>query len=133
MYNKECTRLDTFAAEGRDGNGEVVAIDEADVIEVLVVAEGNLGKRGGRGSTEAVAEKVSAAVSGGAAAAAGGVEGAAVAAPHAARPAGGKLEGVGLVRQQLESALGQNRFPTARLDSRPDRVGALVVHRHCCT
>lgn len=134
MYNKQhCTRFDTFAAEGRDGNGEIVAIYEADVIEVLFIAEGYLRKRGGRRTTEAVAEKVSTAVSGGTAAATGGVEGAAVAAPHATRPAGGKLEGVGLVRRQPESALGQNRFPTARLDSRPDRVAAFVVHRHCCT
>lgn len=72
--------------EGSDGDGEIVAVHEADVVEVLVVAQGELGERGGRGAADAVAEEGATAVPGGAAAAAGGVEGAAVAAPEATRP-----------------------------------------------
>lgn len=74
------------AFEGGDGHGDVVAVDEGDVVEVLVVAEGDFGECGGRGAAEAGAEEGAAAVTGGAAAVAGGVEGAAVAAPETAGP-----------------------------------------------
>lgn len=58
------------AFERLDGDGQVVPVDEAHVVEVLVVAKGDLGKSGGWGPAEAATEEVAAAVTGGAAAAA---------------------------------------------------------------
>lgn len=121
----------TGAAEGSDGDGEIVAVDEADVVEILVISESNLGKSGRRGPANAIAEEVAAAVPGGAAAAAGGVEGAAVAAPHAAGPPRREAESIRLVRRQLETSPGQHRLPGTRLNPRPNRVTTLVVQRHC--
>lgn len=62
------------------------AIHEAHVVEILVIAQSELGQSGGRSAADAVAEEWAAAVAGGAAATTGGVEGAAVAAPEAAGP-----------------------------------------------
>lgn len=76
---------------GGDGDGEVVAVHQADIVEVLVVSEGDLGEGGRRCAADAVAEEWPTAVSGGATAATGSVEGAAVAAPEAAGPEGGKV------------------------------------------
>lgn len=89
-----------------DGDGEVVAVHEADIVEVLVVTEGDLREGGGWGAADAIAEEWATAVASGAAAASGGVEGAAVAAPEAAGPEGGKVEGVDLLWWELEAAAG---------------------------
>lgn len=83
------------AAKWPHRDGEVVTVDEADVIEVLRVgggAESYLGECGRRSAAEAVAEEIAAAVTGGAAAVAGGVEGAALAAPDATGPRVGEAE-----------------------------------------
>nr|GLL35326.1 hypothetical protein CR513_13447 [Ipomoea trifida] len=107
-------RMLTGASEGSDGDGEIVAVDEADVIEILVISESDLGESGRRGAANAIAEEGAAAVPGGAAAAAGGVEGAAVAAPHAAGPPRREAESIRLVRRQLETSPGQHRLPGPR-------------------
>lgn len=88
---------------------EVVAVDEADVIEVLRVGgrpKCHLGESSRRSAAEAVAVKVATAVTSGAAAVAGGVKGAALAAPDAAGPSVGQAEGVGLVGLKEEAASG---------------------------
>lgn len=118
------------ALGGRYGNGEVVAVDEADIVEVLVVSEGDLGESGRRSTAGAGAEEGSTAVAGGAAASAVGVEGAAVAAPQATGPERWEAECVGLVGGQLEAAAGEDGLAGARLDSGPHGVGALVVESY---
>nr|GMD35630.1 hypothetical protein CR513_13447 [Ipomoea batatas] len=104
----------TGAPEGSNGDGEIIAVDEADVIEILVISESDLGESGRRGAANAIAEEGAAAVPGGAAAASGGVEGAAVAAPHAAGPPRREAESIRLVRRQLEASPGQHRLPGPR-------------------
>ncbi|PON49806.1 hypothetical protein TorRG33x02_316420 [Trema orientale] len=47
----------TASPERRDGHPEVVAVDEADVVEVLLAPEGDLGKRRRRSATSAGAEE----------------------------------------------------------------------------
>lgn len=117
----------TAGSERRDGHPEVVAVDEADVVEVLLAPEGDLGEGRRRGASGTCAEEGAAAVAGGAAAAAVGVEGAAVAAPEAAGPERREAEGVGLVGSELEAAAGQEGLTRTGLDPGPNRVGALVV------
>lgn len=85
-------------------DGEVVAVDEADVIEILFVTEGYLREGGRWGSTDSVAEEWATAVTSGATASAWSVEGAAVTTPQAAGPEGRDAEGVGLVWWELEAA-----------------------------
>lgn len=68
----------------RNGDCEVVAVHEAHIVKVLLVAECDLGQGCRWGAAETVAEERAAAVAGCAASAAGGVEGAAVAAPDPA-------------------------------------------------
>lgn len=92
-------------SERRDRDGEVVPVHEAHVLEVLL-AEGDLGEGRRRCASHAVAVEGTAAVTGGAVAPAGGVEDAVLAAPDAAGPAGGDLEGVSLVGEEAEAAAG---------------------------
>ncbi|KAK3027894.1 hypothetical protein RJ639_040835 [Escallonia herrerae] len=120
------------ALEGRDGDGEVVAVDQADVVEVLLAAEGDFGEGRRRCATDAVAEEGAAAVARGAAAAAGGVEGAAVAPPDAAGPGSREVEGVGFGRCEHEAAASEDGLAGAGLNAGPDWVGALVVHCYRC-
>lgn len=44
------------AFERGDGDGQVIPINKADIIEVLVAAEGDFGKSGRRSAAHAVAE-----------------------------------------------------------------------------
>lgn len=94
------------AFEGRDCDGEVVAVYQADIVEVLVVSEGDLGESSRRCAADAVAEEVTAAVAGGAATASGGVEGTAMATPESAGPEWWEAERVGLVWWELEASAG---------------------------
>jgi len=75
--------------EWGDGDGQVVAVHQAHVVEVLLVAQGQLRQGRRWASPDAVAEEGPAAVTGGAAPAPADVEGAAVAAPEAPGPEGG--------------------------------------------
>lgn len=117
----------TATLEGEDGDGEVVTVHKADVVEVLVSGEGDLGEGGRRGAAEAVALEGVAAVAGGAGSAAGGVKGAAMTPPDAAGPEGREGEGVSGSRRELETAAGENGPAGAGLESRPHRVLAFVV------
>lgn len=63
-----------FAAEGCDGNGEIVAVHQADIVEILIITKGNLSKSGRRGPTNPITEEGPATITGGASAAALGVK-----------------------------------------------------------
>lgn len=94
----------TGAFERRNGNRKIVAVDKADIVEILVVSQGNLSECRRRCAADSVAEEVASAVSGGAASAARGVEGAAVATPESAGPERWEAERVGFVRCELEAS-----------------------------
>lgn len=110
----------------RDRYRQVVAVHQAHVVEVLLPKR-YLHQRRRRSAANPVAEQGAAAVAGGTAAAAGAVEDAVLAAPDAAGPADGGAEGGRLVGEEAEAAAGEDGLSGARLDRRPDRVGALVV------
>jgi hypothetical protein len=116
----------------RHGDGDVVPVHQAHVVEVLRGRdgrEGNLRQRGGRRSPGPVAEERAAAVARGAAAAPRRVELAALPPPHAARPPAGQVDGGGAVGGQLHPAACQELFARAGLDARPHRLWAPVVQR----
>lgn len=98
----EAARVRAVRRRGPDEHGQVVAVDEAHVVEVLpsVAVQGELGEGCRWGRPRAVAlRRVCAAVArgaGGAAAAGFGGEVAAGARPEAAGPARGRVEGAGL-------------------------------------
>lgn len=99
---------------GDHEDGEVVAVDEADVEEVEPggAADGELREGGGRGGSSAGALDVAGAAVGAGAgeAAGGGVGGAESAGPETTRPkGGGGLEGAGLPGGQREAGGGQRR------------------------
>ena len=123
--------------------GQVVAVDEADVVEVLVavVVERELGEHGGRRRPRAAAlDLTGAAVARGAGPLAGGVEGAAGAAPEAARPPLRRVQRAQLPRREREARGLQRRRPRAGQQARPHRVAAAVgegerdaAYRPCAT
>ena len=113
--------------EGGDGDGQVVTVDEAHVVEILLRTQGDLGEGGRRCAAHAVAEKGAAAVAGSAAAPAVGVEGASVTAPDAAGPGGWDVEGVGLVGWELEASTSKDGLACAWLYAWPHWMWAFVV------
>jgi hypothetical protein len=127
---------------GLDEHGQVVAVDEADVVEVLPAGavERELGERGGRRRPGAAAlDPAGAAVARGAGTPAAGVEAAAGARPEAARPPLRRVQRARLPRRELEPRGLQRRRAGAREDPRPHRVRAPVgegegdaAHRRRC-
>ncbi|BAT06568.1 Os08g0548650, partial [Oryza sativa Japonica Group] len=125
----EAAGVGAVGGGGLDEHGEVVAVDEADVVEVLAVGavEGELGERGGRGGARAAALHLAgAAVPRGAGALAGVVEFAAGARPEAARPPRRRVEGARPPRREREAGGLQRRRAGARQHPRPHRVRAPV-------
>lgn len=117
-------------------HGEVVAVNEADVVEVEPVRaiEGELRQRGRRHRARPGA------LDGGGAAVArdadkpalSGVLGAEGAAPQAAGPGRGHGDGVGLAGLEGEPGGGELRGAGVGEDAGPDGVGALVEDREGC-
>ncbi|RDY03024.1 hypothetical protein CR513_13447, partial [Mucuna pruriens] len=114
-----CVAAFPRSLERGDGDGQVVTVHQAHVVEVLLVAQGELRQGGRWGTAYAVAEEGPTAVASGAAPAAGGVEGAAVAAPEAPRPESWELECVGFVWWELEASAGKNGLSCTGLDPGP--------------
>lgn len=117
------------AAGGRHRHRQVVAVDQADVVEVhpAAAAEGELGEGGRRGGTGTAALRpAGAAVAGGAGALPFAIEGASGAAPEAAGPAGGGLEGAGGALPELEPSRLQRLAAGAGQDPWPNGVGTAV-------
>lgn len=116
-----------FTSEGRHRNGEVVAVDEADVVEVLG-SKGDLSESCGRDTASAVAVEGAAAVARCTAAAVSGwIEETVLAAPDPAGPVGREADGVGLVGEEAKATSCKNGFACAWLDTWPDCLLALVV------
>lgn len=94
----------TRAAADLDQHWQVVAVDEADVVEVHGAgAEGELGQSGSGGASAVALQLAGAAVAGGAGAVGRVIEVAAGSAPEAAGPAGRQLEGARTAFGELES------------------------------
>jgi hypothetical protein len=142
----EVDKAPRVGAAGRGGlheHGQVVAVDEADVVEVLtaVAVERELGERGRRRRPRAAAlDLAGAAVARSAGPLAGGVEGAAGAAPEAARPPLRRVQRTRLPRREREARGLQRRRPRAGQQARPHRVAAAVgegerdaAYRPCAT
>lgn len=122
MFNlSSITHVDVLYASGgvasaaprRGSQRQVVTVDNADVVEVLLVPdpEGDLEEgRRGRGAN-AVAFEPTAAVSGLARASTGRVERAAGPGPHPARPSGSGGDRDALAGIQLEPCRGERRGP----------------------
>lgn len=102
------------AARRGDAQGNIVTVDEAHVVEVLVTTDCELCQGDGRHSTGTLAHQAVCAVASGAGAGTRGVEIAASAAPEAARPARWGIHGSGLPGCQGEAAIGQGRPAAAR-------------------
>jgi hypothetical protein len=109
----------------RHGDGEVVPVHQAHVVEVLRRGRGrerHLRQRCRRRAPGPVAVERAAAVARRAAAPPRRVELAALPAPHAARPPGREADGGGAVGRQLHPAARQDLLARARLDARPHRL-----------
>jgi hypothetical protein len=116
--------------ERRHGDGDVVPVHQAHVVEVLRRGrrrQGDLRQRGRRRAPGAVAVERPAAVARGAAPAPRRVELAPLPPPHAPRPAGGEADGGRVAGRQLHPAARQELLARARLDARPHRLAAPVV------
>lgn len=120
-------------ARRADAQGNVVTVDEADVVEVLLATDCELRQGDGRHPAGAIAHEAVAAVARGAGAGARRVEGAARAAPEAARPARRCVYGNGLARWEGEAASGEGRPAASRQYAWPDRLRALVHYREHCS
>lgn len=116
----------------RDGDGQVVAIHQTHVVEVLLRTQCDL-RQGCRWCTaDAVAEEGPTAVTGGAASAARGVERAAASTPETPGPERWEVEGVRPGRWELETAAGEDRLSGSGLDAWPYWVWASVVYCDRC-
>lgn len=120
------------SGRGPHPDANVVAVDKAHVVEVLVASrrpgEGELRQGGGRLTADG-AEERTAAVAGVAAAGGGssGVEGAASARPEAAGPARRGGEGSGGIGAELEAATSKAKGGVTRQRGGPNCILALVV------
>ena len=101
-------------------------VDEADVIEVKLMSEGDFCESSRRWTAGTVAGERTAAISGGAATTARSVECAAVATPEAAGPKRWELKGVGFVSRKLKSTAGEYVLAGAGLDAWPHWISAFV-------
>lgn len=127
--SRACT-IGSVTTLRNDKHGEVVAVDQTDIIEVLatIAIELELSKSGGRGSTTAGAFQLAAAITCDAGELTGGVLGAECSGPHAAAPRSGCVEGLGLSLFKGEAGGGECGRVGVRENAGPYRVVAFVDH-----
>lgn len=113
-------------------NGQVVAINKAHIIKVLVTPQRNLSKSSWRCATKAIAKKDTTTVTSGAFSSTMSIESTAMSSPYAARPRCRKLQPIRFFRKEFESTTCQDWLACTRLNSRPHWVAALVVQGYRC-
>lgn len=116
----------------RHRNSQVIAINKAHIIEILFSPQRNLSKSRWRCATNAITKKGTTTVTSGAFSTAMSIKSTTMSSPYAARPCWWKPQSVSFFRKEFESTSRQDWLACTRLNSRPHRVAALVVHGNWC-